>query len=138
MKILWMAAIILFAVLELTTIQIISIWFAIGALAALIFSYFGFSNITQLFVFLIVSAICVFLARPVIRKTIKTEEKTNFDAIIGKKAVVTKQVNNIKAQGEAEINGNLWSVRSINDEIIEKDEIVTVEKIEGVKLIVKK
>ena len=68
----------------------------------------------------------------------KSEEKTNFDAIIGKKAVVTKQVNNIKAQGEAEINGNLWSVRSINDEIIEKDEIVTVEKIEGVKLIVKK
>ena len=138
MKILWMAAIILFAVLELTTIQLISIWFAIGALAALVFSYFGFSNIVQLFVFLIVSAICVFLARPVIRKTIKTEEKTNFDAIIGKKAVVTKQVNNLKAQGEAEINGNLWSVRSINDEIIEKDEIVTIEKIEGVKLIVKK
>ena len=44
----------------------------------------------------------------------------------------------VSDQGEAEINGNLWSVRSINDEIIEKDEIVTVEKIEGVKLIVKK
>ncbi|MBE7038618.1 MAG: NfeD family protein [Ruminococcaceae bacterium] len=138
MKILWMAAIVLFAVLELTTIQLISIWFAIGALASLVFAYIGFSSTAQIFAFLIVSAICVFLARPLIKKTIKNTESTNLDAIVGKKAVVTKDINNLKSSGEVEINGNLWSARSINDDIIEKDEIVTIEKIEGVKLIVKK
>lgn len=138
MEFLWIVATVLFAVLEMSTIQLVSIWFALGSLVAFVFAQLGFNISAQIFVFIIISAACVCFTRPFIKKFIKNTQATNADGLIGKKAVITKDIDNINSCGEVKINGLLWSARSINDEIIKKDEIVTIEKIEGVKLIVKK
>ncbi len=137
MNFLWIIAVVVFAVLEMSTIQLVSIWFSVGALVSFIFASLGFGIWHQIFAFLIVSAVCIAFARPLIKK-FTTTSATNADGLIGKKAVITKDIDNINSLGEAKVNGLLWSARSIDDEIIKKDEVVTIEKIEGVKLIVKK
>jgi membrane protein implicated in regulation of membrane protease activity len=134
----WLAAIIVFIVLEAVTYQIVSIWFAIGAVGGLIAAVLGAPFNVQMIVFIAVSIVMLICLRPISRKLVKSKaEKTNVDGLIGKEVLITKEVNNIHSSGEGKVGGSVWTVRSSDDSVIKENEVAVIEKIEGVKLIVK-
>ena len=135
----WLVAIIAFTILEGLTYQIISIWFAVGAVGALIAVLFHASLPIQLAVFVVISVLCIVFTRPLFKKIIAGRiEKTNVDAIIGKTALVTADIDNIAGKGSVKINGLEWSARTADNSKMSIGEKVIVEKVDGVKLIVKK
>ena len=139
MGLVWLAAIIALAAVEALTVQFVSIWFAGGAVCSLIAYLLGANTTVQLVTFIIASAALLICTRPVVRNLQRGRvERTNADSLIGKTAVITQSIDNIAGEGEAKINGNYWSARSADGTPVEKDSVVTVEKIDGVKLIVKK
>ena len=137
MQIVWLIAVIAFGILEAATIQFISIWFAGGALVALISSLLGANILLQCVLFIAVTIVLLPLTKPLVKKLAKPEQ-TNADSLIGKKVVMTKDCDSLGEGGEAKAFGTVWTVHSSDGQPILKDEIVTVEKIEGVKLIVRK
>lgn len=133
----WVAAIIVFLILEAATVALTSTWFALGALAALISALFNAPIWLQITWFLVISVATLCLARPLVAKYINSKRQaTNADRIIGTDGVVQEDINNIAATGLVSAGGKLWTARSFNGEIIEKGELVTAVRIEGVKLIV--
>ena len=135
----WLVAIIAFTILEGLTYQIISIWFAVGAVGALIAVLFHASLPIQLAVFVVISVLCIVFTRPLFKKIIAGRiEKTNVDVIIGKTALVTADIDNIAGKGSVKINGLEWSARTADNSKMSIGEKVIVEKVDGVKLIVKK
>ena len=133
----WLALIIVFAVIEGVNPQLVSIWFAGGALISMIVSFFDVSLRIQIIVFVFSSAALLALTRPLIKKKIIVRPgKTNSDSNIGKTGVVTAKIDNYLAQGLVQIGGQSWSARSVDDTVIPEGEYVIVERIEGVKLIV--
>ena len=137
MYILWAAAIVIFGVLEAVTVQLVSIWFVIGAVAALIASLCGANFLTQVLIFVGVTIVALLLTRPLVKKRLKPKtESTNADRCIGQEAVVTEKIDNIAATGLVKVGGSVWTARTADGSVIEQGAIVKVEKIEGVKLIV--
>lgn len=137
MSVIWIAAIIIFAILELVTYQIVSVWFAIGAVGGLIAYLLGYEFNTQMVVFLVVSIIMLCALRPLSVKHLKpTGLKTNVDNLIGKDILITEKVDNVNGSGKGSVNGMTWTVRSADGSEIEENTKATIEKIEGVKLIV--
>lgn len=137
--IMWIVLAIVFAVIEAVTVQIVTIWFAVGAVGAIVAYVLGANEIVQLTVFVAISLLTLILARPYLKKFTKTQvQPTNADMYIGKQALVTEEIDNSKGTGQAKINGSLWTARSADGSVIEKDCLVSVMSIEGVKLIVKK
>ena len=137
----WLIAVVIFAVLEGVTYQIISIWFALGSIGAFLAAYAGLGLDAQLAVFAGIAVVCVLLLRPISMRLIKKHgiTKTNANALIGKKVLITKRVCNRTGEGAGRVNGLEWSVRSADDDVtFEKDEEAVIERIEGVKLIVRK
>lgn len=135
--ILWAAAIVIFAVLEGITVQLVSVWFLIGAVAALIAALCGANFITQAVIFVLVSVLTLVATRPLVKKFIKPKiQSTNADRCIGAQALVIETIDNIAATGQVKVKGSIWTARAADDSVIESGELVTVEKIEGVKLIV--
>ena len=132
MYIVWICAAVLFGIFESLTAQLVSVWFVIGAVAALVSSLAGAEFYVQIIVFIAVSVLMLLITRPLVKKKlIVKSEPTNADRCIGKTAIVTEDIDNINATGQ------VWTARSINSSIIKKGTNVTVEKIDGVKLIVK-
>lgn len=135
----WIIAVIIFAILEAASLGLTAIWFAFGSLAAAIVSCFGAGKIVQLIVFIAVSGICVVYTRPVVQNKLKVKNTpTNLDRVIGQTAVVTEEINNELGVGQIKAGGLVWTARSEDDSVIEKDSKVTVTAIQGVKAIVKK
>ena len=135
--IVWGALLVLFVVVEGITAQLVTIWFAAGALAALIAQMCGAKLWLQITLFIVVSVITLLATRPLVKKYIKTHaEPTNLDRCVGTVAVVTAEINNIEGTGEVKADGKLWTARSLNGEVIPAGETVTVHSIDGVKLIV--
>lgn len=134
----WLGIFILLVIIELITVQLTTIWFAVGALASLILAAFGVDNIfIQVIVFLLVSTISLIATRPLVKKFINRKAvPTNSDRCIGKKAVVTEEINNVMATGAVRINGVEWTARSEKDIIIPVDTKVTIKRIDGVKVYV--
>ncbi len=136
--VIWFIAIIVFLILEAVTYQLVSIYLAIGAVGGLVTYMLGFDFIPQMMVFLVLSIILLCLLRPISVKAMKNRTlKTNADSLIGEKVYITKDVNNIEGSGEGRVNGADWSVRSSDGSVIPKGTSAVVEKIEGVKLIVR-
>lgn len=136
--IIWLIAIVLFALTEAASVQLITIWFAVGALIAFILSLLGVPFILQVIIFVVLSLILIAATRPLYHKYIKPKlVRTNADSLIGLSAIVTKEIDNDKAQGLVRVSGQEWSARSINGDIIPDGQKVEVLSIEGVKLIVK-
>ena len=134
---LWLVLTIIFALVEAVTPQLISIWFAGGAIIAFISSLFQIPIYAQLIIFVGVSVALLVLTRPIIKKLLKVEpEAMNSDAKIGKIGIVTEDIDNIKAIGAVKLDGLEWSAKSADDGVISKDQQVKVVAIEGVKLIV--
>ena len=139
MGILWLIAIIAFGVLESATAQFISIWFAGGAFIALISHLLGATQAVQWITFAIASAVLLILTRPMVKRLTKTDVSvTGTDMLIGKTAVMVKATDNRGEFGEVKADGKIWTANSIDGEPIDADAVVTIEKIEGVKLIVRK
>lgn len=139
MGVLWLIAIIGFAVLEASTAQFVSIWFAGGALCSLIAFLLGADARWQMLVFGVASGLLLIFTRPIVKRLTKnTDSKTNLDAVIGKKAVVTKETDGFGDFGEAKLEGKLWTVKSLDESVLAEGDVVFVEKVEGVKLVVRK
>lgn len=133
----WAVALAAFAVAEGLTVSLTSIWFALGALCALITAAFTDRILTQLIVFLIMSLLTLLLIRPLVRRHLSGRRvATNADRAVGEEAVVTEEIDNLNAKGQAAVNGAVWTARSENGEIVRAGERVRVLRIEGVKLIV--
>ena len=133
----WIALAVVFGVVEAATAQIVTIWFAIGAIGALIANAAGAGVTVQLSVFVAVSILTLIIARPYLKKFTKTEmQRTNADMYIGETAVVLEQIDNTRGTGQIKVKGSVWTARSRNNSVIPAGENVCVEKIEGVKLIV--
>ena len=91
----------------------------------------------QITLFIVVSFILLVFTRPAAARLLnKKVEKTNVESLPGQKAVVLQEINNLQGTGQVRINGLEWTARSLNDQIISKDAVVTVVTVEGVKLIV--
>ncbi len=137
-EILWIAAILVFVIIEASTAAVISIWFAGGALAALIASVLGAGIGFQMFLFLLVSVILVAFLRKIAFKSLKqNDEKTNLDRIIGSEIRISREVNNKMNRGSAFVGDVEWKVKSQNGEIIPENKEAVVVGIEGVRLVVK-
>ena len=137
MSIVWIVAIVVFVIAEAVTYQLVTIWFAIGALGALVCSVTGISVPLQITVFLVLSIAALLILRPVSKKYLKGKtEKTNVDSLVGMDVLITENVNNITGAGKGKLCGMEWTVRSADNSEITAGETAVVEKIEGVKLIV--
>lgn len=138
MYIFWAAAIILFGIAEAVTAQLVSIWFLIGAIAALIAAFCGANLIIQIIVFIAVSILALVITRPLVKKYINPKkEHTNADRVIGQVGIVAEDIDNIKATGQVKADGKIWTARATDNSIIPLGCEVIIEKIDGVKLIVK-
>ena len=139
MLIFWVVLLIILIVVEAVTAQMVTIWFAAGAVAAMIAELLNAQVWLQWVVFIAVSVIALIATRPLVRKLTETKvQPTNADRYIGQVAVVTEEIDNVAAKGQVSVSGTVWTARSSDGTVIPKDEKVTVEKIEGVKVIVKK
>ena len=134
----WLGVLVAAVVLEIATTQIVSIWFAIGALASLIATLAGVEQLwIQIVIFVLVSAIAVVATRPIVKRIVnKKAEPTNADMVIGKTGIVTEKIDNLAPSGMIKAGGQVWTARSADDSVIEENERVIVKEISGVKLIV--
>ena len=136
--ILWFALFVVFLIVEASCpIHLVSIWFAAGSLVALISSFFGAPLWLEAVLFLAVSCVMVALFWPFIKKFLNPKvEKTNVDAIVGIKGLVTASIDNVAAAGQVKLNGMEWTARSTSGDPIPAGTLVKVDRIEGVKAFV--
>lgn len=133
----WIAVIVIAVIVEAASVQLLSVWFALGGLVALILSIFNVSATIQIIVFAAVSAVSLILFWPLARKLNKKGfEKTNADRYIGKEGIVVEPISNLDAKGQVKVDNQIWTARSAGGEEIAEGAKITVERIEGVKLIV--
>ena len=134
----WLAVFVLLIVIELATMGLTTIWFAGGAVAGFIASMLGANVVIQAVVFFVVSIVLLIFTRPfAVRYINSNKTKTTIDGLIGQEALVLEEINNIRETGCARLEGKEWTARSVDDTVIPADTVVIVERIEGVKLIVK-
>ena len=134
----WLAAVVFFGVVEAMNAGLVSIWFAAGALAALLPAMFGAGTTVQIVVFLLVSALALALTRPLVKKYQNGRViPTNADRIVGTEARVTEAIDNTAMTGAVYTDGKGWTARSSDGSVIPAGSIVTVERIDGVKLFVR-
>lgn len=136
-EMIWLGACIVLFVLEAVTVNLISIWFALGALAALVVALIGGPLWLQIVTFLIVTILTLWATRPLVKKHFNNKhEPTNADVVIGKVCIVTEDIDNTIASGQVTCMGKTWTARSATGEPITKGNKATVNSIEGVKLMV--
>ncbi len=136
----WLVAVIIFLGVEISTVTLTSIWFAAGALAAMLVAMFTGNFVVQIIAFLIVAFGLLYATKPWSKKFIDTKkESTNADRAIGQEVRVLERVSNLDQTGRAIVHGMEWTVRTEDDNIIiEQGELVRVVRIVGVKLIVER
>ena len=136
----WLVLTVILAVIELTTLGLITIWFAIGSAVAMIVALLGGNIWAQLFSFVIVSTLILITVRPIAARHINSKvKKTNIDAVIGRKLVAKTDIDNIKGTGKVEMDGSTWlAASSIDGVTIFAGETVRVVRVQGVKLIVER
>lgn len=135
----WLAIFVALLIIEIVTLGLTTIWFALGALVAFVFTIIGFGFYVQVAVFLIASVLLFAMTRPIAVKYFNQERaKTNAEALIGQYAIVTEAIDTMQAAGRVEIQGMEWSAKTDEpDGKIAKDKVVVVDGIQGVKLIVR-
>lgn len=134
----WTIILVIAVIVEAITIDLVSIWFGIGAIAALICHFFGVGEVLQIVIFAIVSIVCIVTSRPLAKKYLRGNTvKTNLDRMIGKHCLVTETIT-ADQKGEVKVMGNLWSATSLNNETIQIGDYAEVISIEGSHVVVKK
>lgn len=132
---LWLALFVVFLIVEAGTVALVSIWFALGALAALVSCVLGAEMWLQITVFLVVSLVLLALLWKRVRSKLTTT-KTNVDSVIGAEGYVTEAIDNLSYTGRVKLGGITWAARSISGAGIPVGTLVKVERIEGVKVFV--
>lgn len=133
----WLTMIVVFLMVEASTVTLVSLWFAAGSLAAMLVALTGAGIDFQVTVFVIVAAVCLTALRPLVRKHIKPKlTKTNVDAVVGTTGLVTVAIDNVSAVGQVKLGAMYWTARSVSGDPIAEGTLVKVERIEGVKTIV--
>ena len=134
----WLIASGAFFIGEILTVGFLLFWFGIACLLAMVVSFFTSNIIIQMVVFLVSSIILILSTKPFVKKFInKKTILTNTNSLIGKKAIVIKEINNLQGTGQIKIGGEIWSAQNESDTTISENQEVEIIKIEGVKLIVK-
>ena len=135
----WLIAMIVLLIIEGIVPGLVSIWFAIGAFAAMISAILGAPLWLQVLWFFAVSILTLCLTRPFAKKYVNSRATpTNADMLIGKECVVTEAIDNVLGTGAVTVDGKVWTARTEEpDGKAETGKVMTVVKIEGVKLIVK-
>ena len=137
MPLVWLIIAVVLGVIEAVTVTLVSVWFAIGAIAAIIPAYFGVPLWGQILVFLAASAIAFAFTKRFFKDIVKVKKQpTNSDSLIGTDGIVTSEINNLEGTGKVYISGLTWSAKTSDGDIIPEGAIVTVEKIEGASLFV--
>lgn len=137
MALFWLVALIGFGVAEAATVGLVSIWFAGGALVALIAAGAGANIAVQIVLFLVVSAVLLAGLRPFMRHVITPKKtRTNADRHLGKTALVTEEINNLQESGAVKLDGVTWTARSESGEIIPVGTKITILRMTGAKVYV--
>lgn len=136
----WLAVLAVLLIVEAITAGLTTIWFAGGALAAAVASYLGAGAFVQWILFLCVSLVLLIFTRPLAVKYMnRGVAKTNVNSLIGQKAVVIQEIDNLNQTGQVRISDIEWMARaSLDGDIIPENAIVVIKEIQGVKLIVEK
>lgn len=134
----WLGLLVLAVVTELLTTQLVSIWFATGALAAFLVTLAGVEELwIQIVVFAAVSCVALAVTRPLVRKLVNRKAvPTNADMVIGQTGVVIDKIDNNAETGLVKVNGAVWTARTQDGSVIENGENVEIMEIKGVKLFV--
>lgn len=133
----WFAAAAVLVIVEIATLGLTTIWFAVGALVAGFVNLAGANLLIQLIVFVVVTALMLMLTRPLAARYLNSQTKrTNADSLIGEICLVTSPINNLKAEGQAIVKGQEWTARSIDGSLIPEGTQVRIVSISGVKLMV--
>lgn len=133
----WLILMVVFLVTEASTVTLVSLWFAAGALAAMIVSLFHAALWLQITVFVVVSALLLTALRPLVRKYVTPKvTRTNVDSVIGSTGMVTVAIDNVAAQGQVKLGAMVWTARSTSGQVIPEGTLVTADRIEGVKVFV--
>lgn len=133
-SIVWLVLMVVFLIAEGATAAMVSLWFVLGALAALIVSLLGGLLWVQVVVFFLVSAVSLGLLRPLTRKFVNPRiTSTNVNALPGTKGLVSEAIDNVRGQGQVKLGGVVWTARSSDDQPIPAGTLVRVDRVEGVK-----
>lgn len=134
----WLIAAGIFFIGEMFTAGFLIFWLGIAALISMVVSFFVSNLIVQMTVFIIASVVLIFATKPFVKKFVHVKEtKTNAFSIIGKKALVIKNIDSVNENGQIKVNGETWTAIGENDDKIEKGTEVEVISINGVKAVVK-
>ena len=136
--IIWFVLFLIFLIVEAACpVHLVSIWFAVGSLVAVLVAYFNGPLWLQLTLFLAVSTVMVALLWPFIKKFLNPHlKKTNLDAILGSEGLVTAAIDNVAAQGQVKLGAMEWTARSTSGKVIPEGTLIRVDRIEGVKVFV--
>ena len=136
----WLIVLIACLVIEACTTQLLTIWFAVGSVGAMIAAALGFGELVQFGVCLALSIVLLILLRPMTRNILRPrQDRTNADRILGQKAIVIETIDDKHDSGQIRLMGQVWTARAVqNDEIISEGETVVVRHISGVKAIVER
>lgn len=137
MTVVWIVAIVVFLIIEAATAGLVTIWFAVGALAALLAAMFDAPVWLQLVWFFAISIAAFAVTRPLAKKYLNSKtQPTNADMLIGQECIVTEPIDNVAGTGAVSVGGKVWTARATDDHVIPQGSHATVLRIEGVKLIV--
>ena len=137
MPALWLVLLVIFGIVEAATVGLTSIWFAAGALVAMVAALLHAPLWAQIVLFLAVSFVALLLMRPLAKKYLTPSfQPTNADRIIGQEAVVTETIDNLKGRGLVSVGGTVWTARAEDEQPIAAGTVVKVLRIEGVKVFV--
>ena len=134
----WLGIMAVAVFVEMGTMSLVSVWCAVGALVTVFAAYAGASPAAQILLFVIVSIITAATVRPLAKKYADPHKiATNADRLLGMEARVTEDIDNTKPAGAVYVDGKTWTARSVDGEVITTGEVVEIERMEGVKLIVR-
>lgn len=137
MVMIWLMIFVVFLVVEVVTVGLVSIWFCVGAVAAMVAATFYMSPMIQLTIFFAVSIFLLLGTKPFVKKVLNTKiVHTNADKVLNEKAIVTEEIDNKISTGAVKVEGKVWTARSSTEEVIPVGKEVTILEIQGVKLIV--
>lgn len=135
--IVWLILLVFFILVESSTVSLVSVWFAAGALAAMVAALLQAQLWLQVVLFFVVSALLLLALRPMIRKHFTPKlVKTNVDAVVGTVGIVTMDVDNLRGKGQVKLGGMEWTARSTDGSPICSGTQIVVDKVEGVKVFV--
>lgn len=137
MIVFWAIAFVFFVICEVATgTALVSVWLAIAALASMFCAIGKVSFLVQCIVFVAGSIVLLILTRPAVRKLQNKTVATNYELDVGKTAIVTEPIDNSVNQGRVTLDGTNWAARSLDNSVISAGTPVTVEQVDGAKLIV--